>query len=55
MDFCLATKVDNDLFFHRTRLCDPDLIPTKGERVAYEIARDERRGKLIAVNVRAPD
>jgi cold shock CspA family protein len=40
-----------DLFFHRTRLCGIDL-PEKGQRVSYEIAKDERRGKLIAVDVR---
>jgi cold shock CspA family protein len=44
-----------DLFFHRSRLCDPDLIPKKRQRVAYKIATDERRRKMIAIDVRALD
>jgi cold shock protein len=45
----------HDLFFHRTRLCDPDFMPAKRQRVSYEIGEDERRQKMIAVNVRPLD
>jgi cold shock protein len=44
-----------DCFFHRTKLCDTGLIPTKGMRVAYGIATDQRTGKLAAVDVRPLD
>jgi cold shock protein len=42
----------HDLFFHRTKLRDLSFMPAKRQRVTYEIAKDERRGNLIAVDVR---
>jgi cold shock protein len=42
----------HDVFFHRTRLCDIGLLPTKGMRVSYQIITDQRTGKLAAVDVK---
>jgi cold shock protein len=42
----------NELFVHRTKFYDLGFVPAKGQRVSYEISKDERRNKLIAINLR---